>query len=329
MKMNRRTLLFSALSAGLLASNCVVAQEAGSRFPSRPLRIIVPFAPGGPSDTVARAIAQKLGDAFGQAVVVDNRPGGGSQIGVAVLKQSVADSHTFMVGDIGALAVNVSLYEKLPYDPIKDFRPLTLLMAAPMVLMVRSDSPFASIGDMVVAARSGTRKVTLASQGIGTGGHLMLEVFKKSAGLDVIHVPYKGSAPAVQDVLAGQVDGLFEALPPALPHVMAGKTRIIAVCADQRLAALPDVLTSTEAGLPDLKMDAWWAAVTLAGTPDAVVRRLADEITKAMLSAEVNKRFVEQGFVVEPGGPERLDALMRSEIERWGVVVRQSGAKVH
>jgi tripartite-type tricarboxylate transporter receptor subunit TctC len=328
MNMNRRALLCSALFAELLASNRAMGQDAKSRFPSRPLRIIVPFAPGGPSDTVARAIGQKLGDSFTQSVVVDNRPGGGSQIGVSALKQSTADGHTFMIGDIGALAVNVSLYEKLSYDPVKDFAPLTLLMAAPMVLMVKADSPFASIGDMVAAARSGTRTLTLASQGIGTGGHLMLEVFKNSTGLNIVHIPYKGSAPAVQDVLAGQVDGLFEALPQALPYATTGKARIIAVCTDQRLAALPDAPTSTEAGLPDLKMDAWWAAVTLADTPDAVVRQLADEIGKAMLSAEVYKRFVEQGFVVQPGGPQKLDALMRAEIERWAVVVRRSGAKV-
>jgi tripartite-type tricarboxylate transporter receptor subunit TctC len=328
MNIDRRTILRGALGVGLSASRLTVAEDGGSRFPSRPLRVIVPFAAGGPSDTVARAIAQKLGEAFAQTVVVDNRPGGGSQIGIAVLKQSPPDGYTFMVGDIGALAVNVSLYEKLSYDPIKDFRPLTLLMAAPMVLMVRADSPYASIGDLVTAAKSGTRKVSLASQGIGTGGHLLLEVFRNSTGLDVAHIPYKGSAPAVQDVLAGQVDGLFEALPPALPSAKAGKARIIAVCADQRLTALPDVPTTTEAGFPDLKMDAWWAAVAPAGAPDAAAQRLTDEIGKAMLSAEISKRFIDQGFVVQPAGPLKLDALMRSEIERWGVVVRRSGARV-
>jgi tripartite-type tricarboxylate transporter receptor subunit TctC len=312
----------SALSAGRTAR----AQAQPAPFPSRPLRIVVPFAAGGPTDTMARALGQKVGEALGQSVVVDNRPGGGSQIGAAAAKQSPADGHTLFIGDIGALAINVSLYQNLSYDPVKDFQPVTLLMSAPMVLMVPAASPARSFAELVALSRA-KGQITMASQGIGTGGHLMSEVMKASANASIAHIPYKGSAPAIQDLISGQVDALFDLLPVALPQAGAGKVRVLAVCSAARSALLPDVPTTAELGFPDVRMDAWFAMVTLAGTPDAAVRRLNAEVSTAIRNPEVNKRFVDQGFVVDPGPPEALAALMRSEIDRWGVVVRRSGAR--
>ena len=323
--MDRRTLLGAGVSAsGLMLIRGAAAQAA---FPSHALRIFVPFAAGGPTDIMARNVAQKLTDALGQPVVVDNRPGGGAQIAVAALKQTPPDGHAFFIGDFGALAVNASLYRNHSYDPIKDFKPLTMLMSAPIMLLVRSDSPIKSMRDIVSMAKSG-RPVTMASTGVGTGGHLALEMLKYMAGIDIVHVPYKGGQPALVDIMGGQVDAMFAVLPAALPQAQGGKVRFIAAGAAKRVAAFPDVQTTAEAGFPDLVMEGWFAAVILAGTPDAIVRRLSTEIGKAMRDPTVTKRFVDFGFSVEPGTPEQLGALMKSEVERWGAVVRRSGARV-
>ena len=320
--MDRRTLLGAGVSAsGLMLTGGVAAQAA---FPSRSIRIFVPFAAGGPTDIMARSVAQKLSDTLGQPVLVDNRPGGGGQIAVAALKQTPRDGHAFFIGDFGALAVNVSLYQKPSYDPIRDFQPLTMLMSAPIMLLVRADSPIRSLRDIVSMAKSG-RPVTMASTGVGTGGHLALEMLKYMAGIDIVHVPYKGGAPALVDVMGGQVDAMFAVLPAALPQAQAGKVRFIASGAAKRVAAFPDVQTTAEAGFPDLTMEGWFAAVILAGTPDAAVRRLSAEIGRAMRDPAVTKRFVDFGFSVEPGTPEQLGALMKSEVARWGAVVRRSG----
>ena len=321
--MNRRYLLQAGIAGGsLLLAGRLRAQA----FPARPVRIIVPCAAGGPTDIMARSLSQKMGDALGQSVVVDNRPGGGSQIAAAALKQSAPDGHTVFIADIGAFAINVSLYQNLSYDPVKDFQPLTLLMSAPIVLLVRSDSPIKSLREMVAMTKAG-RALTMASQGIGTGGHLMLEMMKSAAAIEINHVPYKGSAPAMQDVIGGQVDALFDVLPSALAQVQAGKARVIAIGSSRRVAALPDVPTTAELGYAEVSMDAWFAAVTSAGTPDPVVRRLSAEMGRAMRDPVVNKRFVDNGWSVEPGTPEQLGALMKSETEKWGAVVRRSGAR--
>lgn len=323
--MDRRTLLGAGVSAsGLMLAGVASAQAA---FPSRALRIFVPFAAGGPTDIMARNVAQKLNDALGQPVVVENRPGGGAQIAVAALKQLPPDGHAFFIGDFGALAVNASLYRNHSYDPIKDFKPLTMLMSAPMMLLVRHDSPIKSMRDIVAMAKSG-RPVTMASTGVGTGGHLALEMLKYMAGIEIVHVPYRGGVPALTDIMGGQVDAMFAVLPTALPQAQAGKVRFIATGAGKRVAAFPDVQTTAEAGFPDLIMEGWFAAVILAGTPDPVVRRLSAEIGRAMRDPVITKRFVDFGFSVEPGTPEQLGALMKSEVERWGAVVRRSGATV-
>ena len=329
--MNRRSLLRAGVSAGTLSAaislTLATRALAQAAFPSRPLRIFVPFAAGGPTDVMARGLSQKLTEALGQPVLVDNRPGGGAQIAAGALKQSPADGHTLMIGDIGALALNASLYQSLSYDALKDFTPLTLLMSAPIVLTVRADSPFKSMAEVVAAAKSGGRPVSFASQGVGTGGHLVMEMFKSMAGIEVSHVPYKGSAPAMQDILAGQVDALFELLPVALTQAQAGKVRLLAIAAPKRSSLIPDVATTAELGFAGLSMEAWFAAVTLAGTPDAAVRRLSAELGKAIRDPAVNKRFVDQGFNVDPGTPEQLGSLMKTETERWGVVVKRSGAR--
>lgn len=320
--MHRRSILKAAAGLPLVACRSASAQA----FPSRAVRIVVPFAAGGPTDVMARGLSQKLSEALGQSVVVDNRPGGGAQIAAAQVKQSPADGHTIFIGDIGALAINPSLYRSLSYDPIKDFQPLTMLMQAPTVLLVRADSPIKGLREMVAMAKA-ARPLSFASQGIGTGGHLCMEMFKSVTGLEISHVPYKGSAPAMQDVVAGQVDALFDVLPSALPQHAGGKIRILAAATAKRIPQLPDVPTTAELGYPEVAMDVWFAAVALAGTPDPAVRRLSAELGRAMRDPSVSKRFADIGFTIEPGTPEALGAFMKSEAERWGAVVRKSGAR--
>ena len=322
--MDRRSFLGVGVSAsGLMLTGGVSAQAA---FPSRPIRIFVPFAAGGPTDTMARSLADKLSPALGQPVIVENRPGGGAQIAVAVMKQLPPDGHAIFIGDVSSLAINPSLYRNLSYDPIKDFQPLSTLFSAPSMMFVAPNSPFKSLGDLVYAAKSG-RSITMASTGAGTGGHIGLEMLKYMAGIDIVHVPYKGGVPALVDIMGGQVDAMFAVLPSALTQAQAGKVRFIAAGTSKRLPAFPDVQTTAEAGFPDLTMDVWFAAVARAGTPDPVVRRLSTEIGRAMRDPALVKHFVELGFSVEPSTPEQLGALMKSEVVRWGAVVRRSGAK--
>ncbi len=323
--MDRRTLLGAGVSAGgLMLTGGAAAQAA---FPLHALRIFVPFPAGGPTDDMARSVGQKLSAALGQPVLVDNRPGGGAQIAVAALKQTPPDGHALFIGDFGALAINASLYPNLSYDPIRDFQPLTVLMSAPIMLLVRADSPFRSLRDVVSMAKSG-RPITMASQGMGTGGHLALEMLKNMAGIEIVHVPYRGSVQALVDIIAGRVDAMFTISPSAMPQAQAGQVRFITTGSAKRDATFPDVQTTAEAGFPDLTMESWFAAVTLAGTPDAVVRRLSAEIGRAMRDPAVTKRFVDNGFSVEPGTPEQLGALIKSDVARWGAVVRRSGATV-
>lgn len=324
--MDRRSLLQAGLAAGgMLVAGGIRAQPAWA--PTRPLRIVVPFGAGGPTDVMARALGGRLGEALGQPVVVDNRPGGGAQIAAAAIKQSPADGHTLFIGDIGALAINATLFPNLSYDPVKDFAPVTMLMAAPMLLIVRADSPFRSLQDVVAAAKSG-QKVTMASQGIGTGGHLLLEILNHTAAVQVLHVPYKGTAPAIQALVAGQVDTLFDLPQTALPHVQGGTARVIATASAKRAVAFPNVPTTAEAGLPEVQMDPWFAVVARAGTPEPAIRRLSEELGRAIRLPEVSQRFVDNGFAVALGTPAALGAHLKSEVDRWGAVVRRSGAKV-
>jgi tripartite-type tricarboxylate transporter receptor subunit TctC len=316
------------ISRALLLGLVLVASQAfGQAFPNRPLRLLVPFPPGGPTDQVSRLLSQKLGDTLGQPIVVDNRPGGGAQIAAAALLQSPADGYTILIGDIGAFAINKSLYQNLSYDPQRDFRAVTNVMTAPMVLLVPAKSSANSVAELLdLEKRNG--RLSYASQGIGTGGHLLGEMFKKASGATLIHVPYKGGGPAMQDLIAGQVDLLFDAMGAAVPQARGGKAKILAVGDAKRSARAPEVPTMAEAGYPDVQMVVWFGIVTHAKTPDAIVRRLNSEIVSALNSADVSKRLSDQGFDPAPSTPEAFDALMREEAVKWGAIVKASGARV-
>ncbi len=319
--MKTRRLLLAALAATALSAH---AQD----FPSKPLTLLVPFPPGGSTDMVARVIADKLQASLGRTVVVENRPGGGAQIAASVLMKANADGHTLMIGDTGALAVNTTLYPKLSFDPLKDFAPVTALVSTPLVLVVSPANKAAKASDLVAQAKQNPRGVSYASQGIGTIGHLLGEQLRERSGAPFHHVAYKGSAPALQDVMAGQVEMLFDPVSTAWPMITSGKVKALGVAAARRSPALPQVPTLAEAGVPGVEGSVWWGMVVKAGTPPAVVKRLNAELHMALASPDVVKRFAELGLESIPTNPERFGEFMKAEVARWAPIVKASGATV-
>jgi tripartite-type tricarboxylate transporter receptor subunit TctC len=319
----------SALSAALIAASAVASGGAWAQaFPSRTVTFIVPFPPGGATDQLARVLAQKMTDSTGAPVVVENRPGGGAQIAAGALKLAPADGYTVLFGDIGAFAINRTLYSNLSYDALKDFEPVTQLMTMPMLLLVPQGHPAQSPQELIALAKSKPGGLTYASQGVGTGGHLLGEMFKSATGAALTHVPYKGGAPAMQDLVAGRVDLLFEGIGAALPFVKDGKVKALAQAAPRRAPQLADLATTAELGLPGVSMQVWFGAVVRAGTPEPAVRKLNEELVKGLNSPDVAKRLTDQGFVPGPTSPQVFGTFMREETERWGAVVKASGARV-
>jgi tripartite-type tricarboxylate transporter receptor subunit TctC len=323
--LKRRSILRAAGAAMALAAPGAAPAQG---FPARPVTFIVPFPPGGATDQLARILAQKMTDSTGAAVVVENRPGGGAQIAAGALKQAPADGHTVLFGDIGALAINRTLYASLSYDALKDFQPVTQLMTMPMLLLVPQAHPARTVPELLALAKTQPGGLNYASQGVGTGGHLLGEMLKSATGAALTHVPYKGGAPAMQDLVAGRVDLLFEGIGAALPFVKDAKVRALAQAAPRRAPQLADLPTTGELGLPTVSMMVWFGAVVRAGTPEPAVRKLNEELVKGLSSPEVVKRLNDQGFVPNPGTPEQFGAFIRDEAERWAAVVRASGARV-
>ena len=313
---------------GGLVMMASAAVSYADNYPSRPIRLVVPFPPGGVADPVARMIGDKVSKSLGQSVVVDNRPGGAGIIGAEIVKQAPADVYTLFMGHAGTHAVNPSLYPNLPYDPVRDFQPITLMMSTSHVLVVPLESPAKSVNELAALAKSRPEGLTFASQSIGTGGHLLGEMFKVRTGSNLQHVPYKGSAPALADLMAGRVDLFFDAVITAAPQIKAGKIRALATASKRRASIIPQVPTMTEAGYPGIELDFWFALFAPAGTPPDVVHKLNEEFAKALHSPEVSARFIEQGLDIVTGTPEELAALIRTDTERFGKVVREAGVKV-
>jgi tripartite-type tricarboxylate transporter receptor subunit TctC len=319
--MRVRSLIVTTL--GLAFAAAAQAQQ----FPNRPITIIVPFPPGGVTDPVARLAGERVAGSVGQQVLVDNRPGGGGIIGAELVKRAAPDGHTIFFGHFGTHAVNPALYAKLPYDPVKDFMPITTLISTLSLLVVPADSTAKTVNELVGLARSKPAGLTYASQGIGAGGHLLGEMLKARTGTALTHVPYRGSAPAIQDMLAGRVDLFFDALITSGPHVRDGKFRALAITGDKRHRLYPDVPTMAEAGYPDMELDGWFGLFAPAGTPPAIVRRLNEEFVKAMNASDVFKRFTDNGLDVVTSTPEQFAALIARDAARLGKIVRDSGAK--
>ncbi len=293
----------------------------------RPIRIVVPFTPGGTSDILARAIGPKLAAFTGSSVVIDNRPGAGGSLAGAEVARAEADGHTLFMGHVGTLAVNPAIYPRLAYDPLKSFTPVAYVARVTNVLVVPASSPFRTFKDFVDGARARPGQYTFSSGGNGSAAHITFEYLKLRARLFLLHIPYRGTAPAVTDLIAGQVDATFTGAPAVLPHVRSGRLRALAVSSSQRIPTLPDVPTVAESGYPGFEADQWYGLVAPAGTPAATVARLNAEINRALALADVAEQLGREGAVAAPGTPQSFGDLIRRELPRWAAVVTAGNVK--
>ncbi len=319
------------IAAALCTMALLIAPSAGAQsgaYPAHPVRIVVPFPAGGTTDILARAVAQRFTEAFGQPFIVDNRPGAGGNIGAELVAKSAPDGYTLLMGTVGTHAINPSLYARMPYDHIKDFTPVFLTAGVPNVLEVNPAVPVHTVAELVDYAKANPGKLNFASSGSGTSIHLSGEMFKTMTGVSMQHVPYKGSAPALQDLLSGQVQLMFDNLPSSLALIKAGKLRPIAVTSAQRAAALPDIPTIAESGYPGFEASSWFGLLAPAGTPPAIVAKLNAEGNKWLATPEAREKLLAQGAIAAGGTPEDFVRHIAAETAKWAKVVKQSGAKV-
>ena len=322
--MSRASIVFAAV----LAVTATAREEAAAELlSSRPITVVIPFTPGASSDTLQRIVDRKVTENTGQTLVVESRPGGSGVIAATVVKQAPPDGHTLLQANAGTHATNASLYPTLPYDPIKDFRPVTLMWSFPQLLAVPFDSPVKSAADLVALAKAKPGGLSFASQGTGSGGHLLGEMFKLRTGANMVHVPYRGAAPAATDLTAGRVDFFFVSYSSLLPFLQGGKVRAIAVTSAKRLPVLPDAPTMTESGFAGIALDVWFGLVAPAGTPDAVIGKLNSAFVQAMRDPQIVRQMTDQGAEAAATTPAEFATFIASETERFGKVVRAVGAK--
>ena len=291
-------------------------------YPVHPLRLIVPYPPGGVGDTFARALSEGLSSRLGQPVVVDNKPGGSQIIGAQAAAEAVADGHTLFLGSVSSLALNAAQHASLPYDPLTSFAPVSLAFTSPLYLVVHPDVPARSVPELIAHAKANPGKLSFASIGPGSSLHLAGEIFNRMAGVDMLHVPYKGSVPALTDVMAGRVQVIFDAGPSALPQVRAGRLRVLAVTSAERFVGTPEIPTIAESGLPGYDLTLWFGIVTRAGAPDAAIHALSAAIGAVLEKPDLKARFLDLGVQLSPGTPEAFRALIVREVPRWRRVIR-------
>lgn len=337
--MNRRRPVLASLAAAAMAAFAALAAApltaAAQAWPSKPVRIVVPFPPAGTTDILARALAPELQKAFGQPFVVENKPGAGGNIGAAEVAKAAPDGHTLLMGTVGTHAINPALYTKMPYDHVKDFVPITLVAGVPNVLVVNpalaQRHGIASVADLARHARANPGKLTFASSGNGTSIHLAGELFKVLTGTQMVHSPYKGSGPALIDLMGGNVDLMFDNLPSSMPHIRSGRLLALAVTSATRSSALPDVPTVAEAGgaaLASFEASSWFGLLAPAGTPTDIVNRIQQETAKALATAAMRERLQAQGAIPSGNTPTEFARLIDAETRKWAPVVKASGAKV-
>lgn len=293
-------------------------------YPNRPIRFVVPFAPGGSTDTLARTLGQKLTDALRQQVVVDNRSGANGNIGMEIVAHAAPDGYTIVLGYIANLGIGPSLYAKLPFDPVRDYAPITQIASSPNILAVHPSLPVKSFRELIAYAKTNPKKLNFASSGVGSIGHLTGELLNRSAGVYMVHVPYKGSGQAVIDLLGGQVQMMFSGMSSVMQHIKGGKLRALAVTGAQRSPAVPDVPTIAESGFPGFEATAWYGVLATAHTPKPVIDRLHAEIVRALALPEVKERLNNVGFELVGGTPDEFAAFIKSEIAKWNRVVRDA-----
>lgn len=307
---------------------CLAALPAPAQtFPARPIRLIVGFAPGGAADLLGRLTARALTDAIGEQVVVDNRPGAGALVATEIAARATPDGHTLLFTS-PPHAINVALYSRAKYDPIKDFEPVIQMVSTALILTVNAQSPFKSVGELVAYARSNPGKLSYGSGGSGASGHLAMELLKSVTGVDIVHIPYKGTGPVLTDLIGGQIHMTIGSAAPTLPQVKAGKLRALAVTSKERSVVLPDVPTIAESGFPAYEVTQWFGVLAPSGTPKAVVDRLNGALNQALKQSEVRSRFLASSAEPVGGSPAALRAVIEQEVAKWGKLVRSLGLKV-
>lgn len=329
-KLTRRLCLIG--STALALASAAPSAWAQAAWPNKPVRIVVPFPPGGTTDILARAIAPELGKAFGQSFIIENRGGAGGNVGTEIVAKAANDGYTLLMGTVGTHGINRALYEKLPYDPIKDFVPITLVASVPNVMVMNADKARSlginSVQDFIAYAKARPGKLNMASSGSGTSIHLAGELFKSQTGIFMVHVPYRGSSPALLDLIAGNMDVMFDNLPSSMQHIRAGKLKAFAVTSGQRSSALPDVPTVEEAGkLKGFEASSWFGLLAPAGTSADIVNRVQREVARALNDPAIKEKLQAQGAI--PGGitPAEFARLIDSEHAKWAQVVKVSGAR--
>jgi tripartite-type tricarboxylate transporter receptor subunit TctC len=316
------------LSFGLVFAATAVVAAAQQPYPNKPIRLIVPFPPGGGPDILARVIATKLQTTNGWTVVVENRPGAGGNIGVDIVAKSAPDGYNVVIGQTSNLAVNPTLYPKLPYNPVSNLAPVATVAAAPLVLVVTANSPFKTLQEIVAASKAKPGSISYGSPGNGTVAHLSAEVLQRTAGIKLQHIPYKGASQALTDLIGGQIDLYMSSVPTALGQIKTGKLRPIAVTSSKRVSDLPSVATVSESGYKGFEAVTWFGLLVPAGTPAPIIQKLNAATNTALKSADVREKIAAEGADVMGGTPEAFGALIKDEIARWAPIVKESGAKI-
>ena len=316
------------MRALLIVVSCAVAAQAAADYPDRPIRLVVPQAAGSATDNIARVVAPEMAKILGQPVVVDNRPGGALTVGIDAVAKAAPDGYTIGQGPVGALAITRHMVAKLPYDIERDLQPVALITTGYMLLAVSPRTPFQSVGELIAYAKKNPGKLSNASSSNGSPGHVSGELFKYMAGVDIVHVPYKGGAPAIADLIAGQVELMFESTNSIAPHVKNGRVRALAVTGTKRATSLPEVPTMIEAGVPGYEVTAWTGVIAPAGLPRPVLDRLNAAVNAAISDPTTKDRLVQLGSEGGGGTPEDYATLIRRDSAKWAEVVKRSGAKI-
>lgn len=320
-----RRLALTGIAAAVAASPLLAAAQA---YPSKPVTIVVPFSAGGTTDILARIIGDSLKDELGQPIVIENRAGAGGNIGAALAAKAAPDGYTLFMGTVGTHAINAALYKKPGYDHLKDFAPLTRVAMVPNLLVAHPSRPYGTVKELIAYAKANPGKISYGSSGSGTSIHLSGELFKTMTGVDMVHIPYKGSAPAVTDLIGGQIDVMFDNMPSAIQHVRNGRLKPIAVTTAKRSPELPNVPTVAEAGVPGYEATSWFGMFATAGTPAPVVTRLNTALVKVLSDPAIKKKIAEQGAEPVAEKPEQFAQFIQQETAKWAKVVKASGATV-
>ena len=320
-------LLKSCAFLFLCALGVLGGEALAQAWPSKPIRYVVPYAPGGSTDIVARVLAQKLSASLGQQVIVDNRPGAGGSIGADMVAKSPPDGYTMVTAVTGIMAINQFLYRKLPFDPEKDFAPVTQVGSLPLILVVHPSIPAKNVKELIAIAKARPGQLNYGSSGVGTATHMTTELYKSMAGVDIVHIPYKGSGQVMGDIVGGQLALIFDQIVSSLPHVQGGKLRMLAITSAKRFVSLPDLATVAESGVPGYESISWAGVAVPAGTPKDIIGRLHGEFVKALALPDIRERFIRDG--IEPVGstPEQFAEHIRRERIKWAKVVKDSGAR--